>query len=179
MFEEWKEITDYPNYEISNTGQVRNKKFGRTLVPRRCNGYHVVHLCKNGTKTNAKIARLVAQAFIPNPENLPCVNHRDEIRNNDHVSNLEWCTKKYNSTYGTAIQRRVATNKKQGKLNKRTARIDNSGNIIEVFVSAKAVAEHYGILYGNVKNVCNGRHKTISGMKFKYITEEEYQQHRV
>lgn len=117
MVEEWKDIViekngviyDYSGlYQVSNIdGKVRNVKTGKVLKPNKVlHGYSQVGLYKNGKIQFFKIHRLVATMFIPNPNNLPVVNHKDENPSNNCVDNLEWCTHKYNSNYGTCQQRK-------------------------------------------------------------------------
>lgn len=101
--EQWKQIHGYEGlYWISNVGKVKNR-FGKVLKPGRGSsgkGYLQVTLCKHGVVKSALLHRLVASAFIGNPEGYPQVNHKDENMLNNHVSNLEWCTAKYNINYG-------------------------------------------------------------------------------
>ena len=119
--EEWRKIEGYPNYEVSDIGNVRsldrevirkgNKTMlkGQILKPRLRNGYPSVTLY-NGNRTEHRsfsVHRLVAEAFIDNPDGLPYINHKDEVKTNNNKDNLEWCTAKYNSNYGTSIKRRV------------------------------------------------------------------------
>ena len=96
----WKRIKDYPNYEVSRSGEVRNIKTGRILKHAlNIRNYHFVNLCnENGPKSKV-IHRLVAIAFIPNPENYPQVNHKDGNKINNHVSNLEWVTNQMNAKH--------------------------------------------------------------------------------
>lgn len=115
MEEIWKPIKGYEGlYEVSNLGRVRSLDRcvvyangqvhihrGKILRPGISNGYMQVHLCKCGDMKQPLVHRLVADAFIPNPENLPQVNHKDENPSNNEVSNLEWCTSEYNINYGT------------------------------------------------------------------------------
>lgn len=122
----WKQINGYEGlYEISNNGKVKslsryakcvshNKPITRltsehlltpTISLRGKQGYPCVTLSKNGVYKRFLIHRLVAQAFIPNPNNLPCVNHKDENPLNNNVENLEWCTYAYNNCYGTRNKR--------------------------------------------------------------------------
>lgn len=107
----WKPVVGYEGlYEVSNTGNVKslgNKvwKNARILKPqvRGKSGYLFVRLSKDGQAKGINIHRLVAETFIPNPLNLPIVNHKDENRTNNHVDNLEWCTVSYNSKYSMKL----------------------------------------------------------------------------
>mgnify|MGYP003638795112 CR=1 FL=1 len=93
---EWKRIKNYPNYEVSNCGMVMNSR-GWILKPgldRK--GYQRIKLCKNGKVKTFKIHRLVADAFIPNPENKSDVDHIDRCKTYNHVSNLRWATRSEN-----------------------------------------------------------------------------------
>ena len=114
MIEEWRPVVGYEGlYEVSNTGQVRSlDRFyyrlhkGKVLSPTKDRyGYLTVTLNCNGKSKTIKIHRLVAQAFLPNPDNLPQVNHKDEDKTNNNVTNLEWCTAKYNVNFGTRQER--------------------------------------------------------------------------
>ena len=114
----WKEIKDFPNYEVSNKGQVRNVKTGRMLKPYvnlgGGKGYYKVRLTSEPYKTKQFfVHRLVAEAFIPKEkEEYTDVNHIDENKLNNVVDNLEWCTRSYNTSYGSAQKRHSATYKK-------------------------------------------------------------------
>ncbi len=89
----WKPIENYPNYEISDCGMVLSHNIGNILKPgKNTEGYLLVILCKNGEKKTCKIHRLVAQAFIPNPENKKCVDHINRDKTNNHIDNLRWAT---------------------------------------------------------------------------------------
>lgn len=114
MIEEWKPVVGYEGlYEVSSLGRVRSlDRFyyrlhkGKVLSPTKDRyGYLTVTLNCNGKSKTIKIHRLVAQAFIENPDNLPQVNHKDENPSNNNVDNLEWCTAKYNNNYGTRQER--------------------------------------------------------------------------
>lgn len=124
MIEIWKSIPGYEGlYEVSNTGQIRSLDMyvkvgfgayrlqkGKVLSPAKDKyGYLVVSLTYNGKHKTIKVHRLVAQAFIENPDNLPEVNHKDEDKTNNIVENLEWCNHKYNMNYGTRTIRRRET----------------------------------------------------------------------
>lgn len=111
MEEIWKDIKGYEGkYQVSNYGSVKTLNYRRTgtarlLIPKNDKGYLAVGLYKNGKRKMFLIHRLVAEAFIPNPENLPQVNHIDEDKTNNYVENLEWCTQSYNNNYGTRLKR--------------------------------------------------------------------------
>ena len=103
--EVWKDVKDYEGlYQISDKGRVKSLWFGKEkiLKPGRdtC-GYLQVNLSKNGEKKTYQVHRLVAKSFLPNPDNLSEVNHKDENKENNIVENLEFCDRKYNINYGT------------------------------------------------------------------------------
>lgn len=105
--EEWKEIEGFPNYRISSNGRIKSLNYNKTgcekiLAPHRLNnGYLGINLYDSSRKScNLLIHRLVAMAFIPNPNGYKIINHKDESRDNNFVGNLEWCNHKYNLNYG-------------------------------------------------------------------------------
>lgn len=104
----WKPVVNFESlYEVSNLGRVYSIRTDKILKPRihdshkNGDGYHRVHLCVNGKKYDYFVHRLVAEAFIPNPYGYTQINHRDEDKTNNDVSNLEWCDCNYNCNYGT------------------------------------------------------------------------------
>lgn len=127
--EEWKSIPGYEGlYEISSYGRVKSldryvkvksKSYrlqkGKMLSPiKNKYGYLQVFLCCNGKYKIISVHRLVALTFIPNPDNLPMINHKDEVKTNNSVDNLEWCTEKYNSNYKGVLKRRSQRMKENG-----------------------------------------------------------------
>lgn len=95
------------NYQVSNLGRIKRND-GYILKPtKRKDGYMCVTLRRNEKKKTMLVHRLVISAFIPNPNNLPQVNHKDEDKTNNRLDNLEWCTNKYNANYGTKVQRQM------------------------------------------------------------------------
>lgn len=97
--EVWKSIVNYNQYEISSEGRVRNKKFNRIVKPSFVKGYHRLGLYKNNKRIQYSVHRLVAEAFLPNPENKPFVNHIDGVKDNNSLSNLEWSTELENTNH--------------------------------------------------------------------------------
>ena len=117
--EKWADILNYKGkYQISNLGRVKALNYRRTkkekiITLKKSKGYYQVSLWKNGKRKIFLVHRLVAQTFIPNPDNLPQVNHKDENKLNNCVNNLEWCTQAYNNSYGTRLQRVSSTLKQK------------------------------------------------------------------
>ena len=136
MQEIWKDVVGYEQfYQVSNKGRIRRKKDNFVYKPRTfTNGYKSVLLYKDGkwSRTGGKselVHRLVALAFIPNPNNYPQVNHKDENKSNNFVDNLEWCTRKYNNNYGTAKARMMEKNHIQLFKQTWTAHLLNCGHL--------------------------------------------------
>lgn len=97
---EAKRIKGQEDYDITNDGRVISWKWGRqkVLKPSKRNGYNYISL-SNGVGLKTYIHRLVAESFIPNPDNLPCINHKDGDKLNNNVENLEWCTYSHNNQH--------------------------------------------------------------------------------
>ena len=171
--EEWKPIPGYEGlYEVSNYGRVRSFKWssnGKILSPGKDgSGYLFVTLCKDGKTKLRKIHRLVAEAFIPNPNNFPQVNHMDECKENNYFGNLEWCTHKYNLSYGTRT-RRIAENN-----SKPVVQLDKKGNFISEFESLREASRRTGIASTHICNCCNHKPGHYSAGGFIWIYKDEY-----
>ena len=134
--EEWKSIPGYEGlYEVSNLGRVRSLdrydgrnhfRKGKVLsLVKNTDGYLKVLLKCNTKCKTITVHRLVAQAFIPNPDNLPIINHKDEDKTNNRVENLEWCDNYYNLMYGTGNDRRIISNQNGGIEKRISTRIKN------------------------------------------------------
>ena len=131
----WKDVSEYEGfYQVSNKGNVYSverkdsqgqRRGGRILKPKYSRGgYLMVHLYKNGKMKAKSVHRLVAETFLPNPNGLPQVNHRDEVKDNNKVGNLEWCDSKYNINYGTLLERSAqAQSKKVRAVNVKTGEV--------------------------------------------------------
>lgn len=160
-----KDIKGYEGlYAITSCGKVWSYRNNRFLCPiYNEQGYLLVDLCKDGEKKRTRIHRLVAEAYIPNPDNLPEVNHKDEVKSNNCVSNLEWCNTKYNSNYGTAKQR---TAKKLGKT-------VYCVELDKIFISQSDAARELGICLSQISSVCNGKRETAKGYHFLFCNDKE------
>ena len=160
----WKPIEGFDGYEISSHGRVRSfkNKTPRILKTSSCRGYRVLILRKDGKSYGCKIHRLVAEAFIPNPDNLPCVNHKDENKANNNVSNLEWCSIAYNNNYNDRTIR--IAQKKSIPVYQYTI----SGDFVKQWESSKDAADHYGCTRENIQLVCRGKANTAVGFKWSY-----------
>jgi len=186
--EVWKKCVDYEDlYLISNKGRIKSvprtiefikygKKYSRKVYERilklnkQFNGYLSVTVSSSNFPKGKKelVHRLVAKTFIPNPSNLPCINHKDECKSNNSVENLEWCDKSYNALYGTC-QERV----KKHKI-KPVYMLDKSTEkIIKKFTSISDAAKETGAQIANISAVARGRAKTACGYKWKYANKEE------
>jgi hypothetical protein len=151
MEEIWKPIENYENYHISNLGRVKNINTNKIMKLNSKGGYLGVSLVNDLNRKNFKIHRLVALAFIPNPENKSDVNHIDKNKHNNNISNLEWNTRAENNRHGK-LNVIITTNK-----NKPINRIDkNTNELLEKYVSIETAAE-WVLSLGLTKNAHNGR----------------------
>lgn len=127
MQEIWKDIEGYEGcYQVSNLGRVKSLKFGKEkiLTPTiNSRGYYHTCLRKDGRSDTVYIHRIVAKAFLPNPDNLPLINHKDEDKTNNRVDNLEWCSVYYNLHYGSAIENLIKSIKKHPYFSKPNSNI--------------------------------------------------------
>lgn len=167
MKEVWKEIPTY-NYLVSNIGNVYSFATDRILKPNiDRNGYARVPLYRNRIKQYIQIHRLVAEAFIENPNNLPCINHKNNIRNDNRVENLEWCTYSYNNKYAYDKGKK---NKMFGNDNGKSIpvlQLDKNGNIIKEFESMCICAKELKLQQSCISLVCNGIRKSTGGFIFR------------
>lgn len=173
IFEEWKVIKDYPSYEVSNMGEIRNKAKRNVLAKRldKRTGYLFVRLyAPYSSKQKLKLVhRLVANAYIPNIHNYPCVNHKDENKQNNCSSNLEWVTYKQNNNYGTRNKRISKRNKgnHQGLLRAvKIVAIDKNGSRTH-FKSLTECAKELGLYRSSISLVLHGKMRTTGGYRFE------------
>lgn len=159
-----KDIQGYEGlYAITKDGQVWSYKSNRFLKPSTTNGegtYLKVSLSKEGKVSKRYIHRLVAEAFIPNPENKPEVNHIDENKQNNCVSNLEWVTEKENANHGTRTQRVTA------KISKPVRCVE----LDKVFPSQREAARQLDLSQGNITRACQNSARTVGGYHWEYVS---------
>lgn len=164
----WADIS-FTNYQVSNYGMVRNVKTGHTLKP--CNhnsGYLAVYLWENGKKVTRFVHRLVAEAFVPNPQNMPCVNHMDEDKHNNVAINLEWCDHSYNCRYGTCQERRKEKLVNHTSLSKPVNQYTTTGVFVKQYQSACEVKRQTGYDNSHISQCCNGKLKQAYGFVWRY-----------
>lgn len=173
----WKDIPEYEGlYQVSNLGNVKTVErksiysngrihYYKERIKKQFTGnknYKIVTLYKNKIPKSFSVHRLVAIAFIPNPKRLPCVNHIDENRQNNDVSNLEWVTYEENTNHGTCIQRRAK------KFSKKVYQYDINKNLINTYPSCAECERKTGFNSSKISACCNGKRKTHKGYIWSY-----------
>ena len=158
-----KDIKGYEGlYAITSCGKVWSYRRGRFLKSTfDSSGYLQVSLHKNGKRTCYKVHRLVAKAYLPNPENKPQINHKDENKTHNYINNLEWCDSTYNNNYGTR-------NERAGRTRGKTV-ICVETNII--YYSPAEVKQTLGIDASGIHKCCKGKRHTAGGYHWRYDNE--------
>lgn len=186
----WVDIPNYEGlYKISNYGEVLslgNGGFSRykgkeiLMKPRKNRyGYLYINLSKNGVKKSYTIHRLVIKSFIPNPDNLPCVNHKDECKTNNFVGtpennftdgNLEYCSYKYNTNYGSCINRRCDKTRNDPKRSKQVIQYTLDGEFVKEWPSLTEIERELGWHRTGITPCINGKTKQAYGYIWKFKT---------
>ena len=160
--ETFVKIEGFEKYEVSNLGKIRNIESGRLLKPfLNKNGYLMYGLYGYDKRKRLYLHRIMATAFIDNPEGKPCVNHIDENKTNNDLSNLEWCTARENLVHGTRTKRAAE------KHFKKVIQLDLNDNVLNTFKSIKQAEQETGALARNISACCNGRRKSAGGFKWR------------
>lgn len=156
-------MRDIPGYEglyaVTSCGKVWSYRSNKFLKPGSSRRYPTVVLSVAGQKKTITIHRLVALAYIPNPNNLPEVNHKDENKEHNYVNNLEWCDKQYNNSYGTRNKRISEAHKKP----------IYCVELDRVFESISEAANELGCVVSNIASCLKGRYDTACGYHWEYI----------
>lgn len=165
-----KGLKDIPGYEgvyrVSKSGDVYSVNYNKSNGLRKrkpyvnWNGYLQIVLCKNGVIETTSIHRIVAITFIKNPKNLPCVNHKNGIKTDNRLGNLEWCTFSYNNTHAYRSLNRA---RKNIPVNQYT----RDGVFIRSYGSRKEAAEVVGVNQRNICNAASGKIKHSAGFIWK------------
>lgn len=183
MKEKWKK-TMVEGYEVSNLGRVRSLtrevnhwrggkslRKGRVLVLQK--GQHYLHVSLNSRSRVYNVHRLVAEAFIPNPENKKQVNHKDGKKHNNVVTNLEWVTPSENIKHafknGLLPKYNLGNTGVLNPLSKKVKQIGQKGEIIKVWDSCRDVVRQLEIDSGSISRCCNGKKKTAGGYKWEFV----------
>lgn len=176
MEEIWKDIDGYEGmYQVSSLGRVKTlarykvKECIRKLVSDK-NGYMTVRLTYKKVGKTYKIHRLVATAFISNPEGYNEVNHKNEKKDDNRVENLEWCDKTYNVNYGTANSRRRAHSINCSFTSKRVVQKSLSGEVIAIYPSLSEAHRKTGFSMASLSLCCNGKIRKSYGYNWEYAS---------
>lgn len=178
MKEDWKDIAGYEGlYQISNLGRVKSFRQGKRngakdetflKLSLNANGYPQVTLYRSPSDRHKFLVhRLVAQAFLANPDNLYAVNHIDENPQNNRVTNLEWCTISYNNAYGTAKIRHSITS------GQRVQQFTLNGVLLATYESLHIASEITGVEKHAIKDCCSGHSQTGHGYVWRYVDSSD------
>lgn len=166
--EKWKKVKGYESYEISTYGNIKSLKNNniKILKPSKSNsGYLQIVLCKDGKTKNHFIHRLVAENFIENKNNYSEINHKDENKLNNHIDNLEWCTRLYNMNYGN-VKSKISNSRKI-----KVVKMMKDGSVIKIYESIKAAAKENKVKETNIVKCCKNikGYKMCGGYKWRYV----------
>lgn len=175
MIEEWRNIEGFEGlYQVSNYGNVRSLNYHNWGIVKNLTpivdryGYERVCMCKNGKQFNRLIHRMVAVAFIDNPNTFPQINHINETKTDNRFDNLEWVTANKNANHGTRNQR--MSQSKRNKNCKSVIQMDVQGCEIRKWVSFMEINRVLGYDVGFLARCCKGRCETAYGYKWRYAT---------
>lgn len=169
----WKRIPEYPRYLVSDAGEVYSERAGKVLKPAISKfGYERVALYKeNGEVHTIMVHRLVASAFLENPDSLPQVNHINEDRLDNRLENLEWCTASYNINYGgrnEKVSKKLRDFKEQ-TVARRIEQVDlKTGAVVKTWTSMREIERELGFAHSNIYACCTGRRNTRGGYLWRY-----------
>ena len=180
MNEIWKPVKNYEDlYLVSNIGNIRRKgKDKNRKYNINKSGYVLVNLYNNGKYKNLLVHRLVALAFIPNPENKPEVNHKDGNKLNNNADNLEWVTEKENVVHSYKKLGRIGFAGNKGNKDKITEKTkpviqyDLNNKFIRVWASKEYASRKLKLDSASISNCCRGKRKSVGNFKWRYAEDE-------
>lgn len=165
MDEEWKVIAEFPRYSVSSTGNVRNNMTGRILKKGKNSlGYLYVDLYSENNHKSVTVHKLVAEAFIENPENKNCIDHIDTNKENNNVGNLKWVTYKENTNNPLTLE---AIRTRAGK-SPRAIQQYIGGKLIAEYGSISDAARKLGLKVNCISRCCLGKRKTYKGYNWRF-----------
>lgn len=166
MSVEWRKVEGYENYSVSNTGSVKNTKSGRVLALRRTHdGYYGVNLCSHGKQKSVKVHRLVAIAFIPNPEKLYVVDHINLNKFDNRVENLRWLSLADNNR---VYRKEQLSEEEQERRNNATRKKVICIETGEIYKSIAAAAKAFNVVNQSISACVNGRTRTACGLHWEF-----------
>lgn len=174
MREKSLDFLGYPNYTITDDGRVFSLNYNHTgekselKQNENTQGYKHVCLCKNGKSKTIPVHRIVALSYLPNPYNLPEVNHKDENKTNNMVGNLEWCSIKYNNTYGTRLERVSKKHLNRKDQSKPVKQFTKDGRFITDYPSIAEAERQTGFDQTAISKCCKGKYKSAYGYIWRY-----------
>lgn len=158
----WKQLKNNENYQVSSFGRIKSKR-GILKPIKKNNGYLQINLCKNGRYKTYILHRLIAETFIPNPNNLPEINHKDENKENNNINNLEWCTKSYNMNYNNLSKRKC----------KKIYKFSLDNKFLCSYSSITEAANKENICKSGISLCCTNKIKFYKDFIWKYAKQED------
>ena len=189
--DEWVVCEDYPSYMINRKGEVRSLLTNKILRPAKLKtGYMCVGLRKNGISKTVRVHRLLAKAFIPNPDNKPHVDHINGVRDDNRLENLRWCTNQENQSFELARlnNSKALTGRKQSpeavakraktlqkSIGKKVNQYTLDGEFVASYNSFNEARRLTGVWDASVRSCCMGRFKQAGGYIWRFATEVTFE----